>query len=371
MIRPENSEALTIAIREHVEARRTIAVRGGGSTGWRGDADVHADLSAHRGVLDYDPEELVLTVRAGTPLSEVEALLAERRQMLAFDPVDAGLVRDGRAAGATVGGVVATGNAGPRRVTAGATRDHLLGFTAVSGRGEAFKAGGRVVKNVTGFDLPKLFTGSRGTLGVFDTLTLRVLPAPRFEASMVVKASCMEAEPVMHRAMRHPAGISCAAWQAGRLLLRLEGFRPSVDARFDAVATMIGADRVERIEAEESAGLWRGVAQVALLRKTPTLWRTSLPATAGVAFAARMMAEGFAALIDWGGARVWLGGEHAAATMVYRLAAEMGGHARLVRGVSDTPAPLPDTVTRTTSERIRDAFDPHRLLNPGLDPWNH
>jgi len=374
--RPADAESLAECVAAGVEARRPMAIRGAGTSRLSIDADAILDLTAHRGVIDYDPEELVVSVRSGTPLAEVEALLAERRQMLAFDPVDPMTIGRGAPGGVTIGGVVASGNEGPRRVSAGAARDHLLGFTAVSGRGDHFKAGGRVVKNVTGFDLAKLFTGSWGTLGVFDAVTLRVLPLPRFEATLVVSCDCRQGGALMAAALRHAATVSCAAWHDGRALLRLEGFRPSVDARFDQLVQTLGCPAAERADAGDSAALWDAVRTVAPIAAADALWRASLPATNGAAFAEPFVAEGATALLDWGGARVWLGAadkEDAGAGIVHDRAATLGGHARLARA---SPAvrklaapPSPDAVTAKLHARLRDAFDPHHLLNPGLDPW--
>ncbi|HEU4960584.1 MAG TPA: glycolate oxidase subunit GlcE [Sphingomonas sp.] len=374
--RPDSGEALAEVVADCVEARRPMAIRGAGTTDIVIDADAVIDVAAHRGIVDYDPDELVVTARSGTPLAEIEALLAARQQMLAFDPVDPKAIGGGAPGGATIGGVVASGNAGPRRVSAGAARDHLLGFTAVSGRGEAFKAGGRVVKNVTGFDLAKLFAGSWGTLGVLDTVTLRVLPAPRFEATLIVPCDCGEAGRIMAAALRHAVAVSCAAWCDGRALLRIDGFRPSVDARFDQLARMVDRPGVERADGAESARLWNGVRTVAAIATTAALWRVGLPTMRGAAFAEAMTGEGFRVLIDWGGARVWLGGNDdgdGRASVIHQRAAASGGHARLVRASPAVRAhaapPPPDAATAMLLRRLREAFDPHALFNPGLDPW--
>lgn len=373
--RPDSGEALAGIVAECVEARRPMAIRGAGTTDIVIDADTVIDIAAHRGIVDYDPEELIVVARSGTPLAEIEALLASRQQMLAFDPVDPKAISGGAPGGATIGGIVASGNAGPRRVSAGAARDHLLGFTAISGRGEPFKAGGRVVKNVTGFDLAKLFAGSWGTLGVLDTVTLRVVPAPRFEATLIFPCDCVEAGRIMAAGLRHAAAVSCAAWSDGRALFRIDGFRPSVDAWFDQLARMVGRP-AERADGDDSKRLWNAMRTVEAIPATGALWRVGLPTTRGAAFAEAMAGEGFRVLIDWGGARVWLGGADdgdVGAEMVHRRAAASGGHARLVRASPAVRAraapPPPDAVTAMLHRRLREAFDPHGLFNPGLDPW--
>lgn len=373
--RPDNAHSLAECVAECVEARRSIAVRGAGTSRLSIEADSILDLSLHHGLIDYDPEELVISVRSGTSLAEIQALLEERQQMLAFDPVDPMTIGGGAPGGTTIGGVIASGNEGPRRVSAGAARDHLLGFTAISGRGDHFKAGGRVVKNVTGFDLAKLFTGSWGTLGVFDIVTLRVLPLPRFEATLVIRCDCRRGGRLMAAALRHAATVSCAAWHNGRAMLRLEGFRPSVEARIDQLVRALGCHAAELADSADSVALWDEVRTVSPIAATDALWRASLPTTEGAAFVEPFLAEGASVLLDWGGARVWLGvGDEgdAAADVVHRRVMALGGHARLVRAspaVRKQAPPAADAVTAKLNARLRDAFDPHRLLNPGLDPW--
>ena len=214
-----------------VAGGRPLRLRGGGSKdaiGRETDAAV-VDMRGFAGVVDYDPPELVLTVRAGTPLAEVQALVAGEGQMLAFDPFDHAAILGG-APRATIGGVIAAGVSGPARLSRGAARDHLLGFTAVSGRGEKFVAGAKVVKNVTGYDLPKLITGSWGRLAAITELTLKVLPAPQTQRTLVARGlDPAAAVAAMARAMGSAAEVSAAAhlpaWQGGPVTaLRLDGF---------------------------------------------------------------------------------------------------------------------------------------------------
>lgn len=374
---PETAEELAELVADAVGQGRALAVRGRGSCGLsrRMAADWVVETGRLAGIVDYDPDELVITARAGTPLTEIEALLRGRQQMLAFDPVPAALALGETVSDATIGGIVASGSAGPRRPTAGAVRDHLLGFSAVSGRGEAFKAGGRVVKNVTGFDLPKLFAGSWGTLGILDTVTLRTLPAPRFEASLLFSTRLDQAGAVMATALRHSAAVSCAAHSREGTLLRLEGFRPSVDARFERLARDLGAfGKAERIDGEESRRMWDAVRTLSFLPADGALWRMSVPAADGARMLAGLVDAAIAWLIDWGGARLWLAipdSGDANASRVRAAAGASGGHAVLLRASDDVRAAAGtsprDPVAERLATRIKAAFDPAGILNPSLD----
>ena len=378
IVTPETAGEMAALLAEACDRGRKVLVRGSGScalgrrtaaAGWL------LDTRRLTGIVDYDPDELVITARAGTPLGEIEAALAERRQILAFDPVPAALALGEPATSPTIGGIVASGSAGPRRLTAGAVRDHVLGFSGVSGRGEAFKAGGRVVKNVTGFDLPKLFVGSWGSLGVLDTVTLRTLPAPRFEATLMFRTGLDRAGELMSAALRHSAAVSCAAHSDEGTMLRLEGFRASVDARFDGLARDLGSfGSAERVEAEESGRMWHRVRTLGALPPDAALWRISVPPAEGAALLATLQEEAIGWLIDWGGARLWLAvpdtGD-ADALRIRSMALAVGGHAVLLRASDPVRAAAGtsprDPVAERLAERIRSAFDPRGILNPGLD----
>ena len=229
-------------------ATRPLEPVGGGSKRQIGQpvaADL-LDLRALAGIVSYEPAELVLTAHAATPLAAIERALVSHAQRLAFEPPDFGALL-GSAAGQTIGGVLAANLAGSRRVTAGAARDHFLGFRAVSGRGEPFKAGGKVVKNVTGYDLPKLLAGSWGTLAVLTEVTLRVAPAPELDRTLVVAAgSTGECLALLGAALRSPHDVSAAAVDPERgSLLRLEGFAASVEARTRALCDELGCEPQE------------------------------------------------------------------------------------------------------------------------------
>lgn len=377
ILTPDTSEALRDAVETAVARRQAVRVRGGGSQPLDAVADtpVTLDLSRLRGIVDYDPDELVITARAGTPVAEVEAALAQRQQMLAFSPVDPARVLGGAGGRATLGGLVSTGWAGPRRVTAGAVRDHVLGFTGVSGKGDAFKAGGRVVKNVTGFDLPKLFTGAWGTLGVLDTVTLRLYPSPRFEATLCVRADAAKAGHVMSLALNNKSVVSCAAHTRDGVWLRMEGFRPSVEVRLDRLrADLAEFGAMDRIDGAASAALWDRVAIAADVPADAALWRLSLPAASGSRVLARVRDVATGWVQDWGGARLWLGVADAGdahAGLVREAAARAAGTARLLRASPEVRVRVAretaDPALKALGGRVKAAFDPYNLFNPGLD----
>src|SRR5499426_433688 len=249
-LKPRDSKEVEDAVQWALADGKALEIVGGGSKraiGRPAQTDLTLDLSGLSGVTLYEPEELVLTAKAGTPLAEIEALVAARGQMLAFEPPDYGGVLGGERAHATLGGVLAANLAGPRRIKAGAARDHFLGFSAVSGRGEAFKSGGRVVKNVTGYDLCKLMAGSWGTLAVMTEATIKVLPRAETEASVLVLGlDALRAADAMAAAMGSSCDVSGAAHLPAEVAghvpevagaggavtaLRVEGFAPSVAHR--------------------------------------------------------------------------------------------------------------------------------------------
>jgi glycolate oxidase FAD binding subunit len=268
-------------------------------------ADLALDLSGLSGITLYEPEELVLSAKAGTPLSEIEALVAGKGQRLGFEPMDCGQLMGGPVGRGTIGGTIAADLCGPRRITAGAARDHLLGFTAVSGRGESFKSGGRVVKNVTGYDLCKLMAGSWGTLAAMTEVTLKTLPRPETEATVVVPGlDDAAAVRAMTAAMGSACGVSCAAHlpaaaaarfpmgaavAAGRALtaLRLEGVAPSVaHRRADLQGLLRRQGESAVIDEMVSRRLWMAIRDVAAFAAGRTgpeqpLWRISTTPTRG------------------------------------------------------------------------------------------
>jgi glycolate oxidase FAD binding subunit len=356
-----------------------LELRGGGSKAEMRDPGRPAtlvDLTAFSGIVDYDPRELVLTARAATPLAEIERLLGEHGQMLAFEPYDHASLYGRRPGSATLGGVIAANVSGPRRLAAGGARDHVLGFEGVSGRAEAFKAGGRVVKNVTGYDLPRLLTGSWGRLVALTSVTLKVLPRPRTEQTVLVEGpSGAAAIALMARALGSTAEVTAAAHlPAGlsapqaRVALRLEGFAPSVAARAAGLIERCReAGVVSRIDGAESAAFWAQVRVAALLPQSETLWRVTLPPAAGQDFAGQLDAGRCRHFFDWAGGLVWVAAP--AGTDVRAAAQRTGGQAVLVRAPPAERArvgtlhPEPAAIAALRA-RLKAAFDPGGILDP-------
>jgi glycolate oxidase FAD binding subunit len=355
------------------------------------------DLALLSGIRDYAPSELVLTAGAGTPLSEIERVLAEAGQMLAFEPPDwRGLLGAGEqdGAGPTLGGVLACNLSGPRRIKAGAARDHFLGFRGVSGRGEIFKAGGKVIKNVTGYDLPKLMAGSYGTLAALEEVTVKVLPRPETAATLLfTKVEPAAAGHLMTAALGSPHEVSGAAYLPeglpmplalvepdGTVALRLEGPARSVEVRCDSLTREHGTGGAEVLTGSEALAFWRAIGEAAPLSGLTghALWRISVAPARGAELG-QAMSQALDALwfLDWGGGLLWVA--VAEATDAGAGAIRSGirgpdgrdtGHATLVEGspalrgsvavFEPQPAPL-----AALSRRIKDAFDPAHILNPG------
>jgi glycolate oxidase FAD binding subunit len=325
------------------------------------------DLTDLNGIVCYEPDELVLSARAATPLAEVERLLAGCGQRLAFEPPPLDALLGTRAA-ATLGGTLAANASGSRRFAAGAARDHFLGFRAVNGRGERFKAGGRVVKNVTGYDLPKLLAGSWGTLAVLTEVTVRVHAAPECEHTLVLPADDAErAAQIFTRVLALPCEVSGAAFEPGRgVCLRLEGFETSVLARSERLLDVLGRPDHDLVSGSDSGALWRQIAGAAAVASAPLVWRLSLP-PADVSRVVRALApERY--LIDWGGGLLWVGAAEVDADTV--RGALKSGHATLIKAPASVRAatavfpPLPAALALLAA-RLKAAFDPADRLNPG------
>lgn len=378
ILRPGDTGELIEMVADAAFGERHLEVRGGGTKRGIGAPDRHTTIvetAAFSGVVDYEPSELVLTVRPATPLAAVEALLAEHRQMLAFEPWDHGSLLGAKTGSATIGGVVAAGVAGPRRVTAGGARDHLLGFAAVSGRGEAFKGGGKVVKNVTGYDTPKLMAGSWGQLAIFTELSLKVLPRPRFTATVAIRGlGPAAAVAAMAQAVGSRCGAAAAAYLPARhgdlsvTALRLEGFRQSVEARAEqlrgALSQFGGAELLEEREGEV---LWSSVRLADPLAAADTVWRAQVAPSrsAGLADALdRLEASWFC---DWGGALLWIGAP--AHADIRAAVAQHSGHATLVRGPLELRRAIParnseNPAVAALEARVKQGFDPAGVLDP-------
>jgi len=345
-------------------AEAPLRIEGGGTRGLGGEG-AGLSLSALSGVVLYEPGALTLVVKAGTALAEVEAVLAAEGQRLAFEPMDHRRLL-GREGVPTIGGVAAANVSGPRRVQAGACRDAMLGVRFVDGRGEVIRNGGRVMKNVTGYDLVKLMAGSRGTLGVLTEIAFKVLPVPEAAATLVLGGLSDDAAvAAMAAALGAPFDVSGAAHlpETGETLIRIEGFAASVDYRAGRLAELLGRFGGSRVESDPLAGaaLWRRVRDVEDFADRPgDVWRISVRPSDGPR--AAQAARAGAAVYDWGGGLVWVLVEEG--RDIRPDLAGISGHAIRVRGAgplaSAEPAPL-----EAMTARLKAAFDPKGILNPG------
>jgi glycolate oxidase FAD binding subunit len=396
-VKPRDAIEVEQAIRWALAANKALEVAGHGSKRAIGRAaqwDATLDLSGLSGVTLYEPEELVLSAKAGTPLSEIEALVAASKQELAFEPMDYGGILGGPANAGTIGGAIAANLSGPRRIKAGAARDHFLGVAAVSGRGETFKAGGRVVKNVTGYDLCKLLAGSWGTLAAMTEVTIKTLPrAETEETVLVLDLKDATAGKVMSAALASFADVSAAAHlpavTAARLavnasgaatVFRVEGVAPSVAQRKSVLQTLLSPFGALGTLAEApSRALWRAIRDVGPFAAAGPagkrdVWRISTAPSHGAEIG-RALGEkaGAELLYDWAGGLVWAAlppAEDAHAPLVRAAVAAAGGHATLIRAPAAVRAAV-DVFTpeapalAALTKRVRESFDPQGVLNAG------
>lgn len=374
IFKPATSEDLRDAIRDGGQKLEIVGAGTKRGYGRPVRARANLDMSALSGIVSYEPEELVVTVKAGTPLAELEAELATRRQRLAFEPADWGRLLGAGPGRATIGGIVAANVAGPRRVSHGAARDHVLGLSCVSGRGESFVCGGKVVKNVTGFDLPKLLTGSLGTLAIIDQVTLRVAPWPDAVRTIILHGlDDTRAIAAMNAGLGSPYEVSGAAHLDGTTALRLEGPAVSVLARAEALSRDLAPFGTPgMLGQEESERLWQIVRDIhPFIGDFRLVWRLMVPPSgAAEAVAAIAAAHPLEAIYDRGGALVWLAMTDPAEALVRQAAEAAGGRATLFRAPAELREaippfhPEPPALARL-SARIRAAFDPRCILNPG------
>jgi len=379
-IKPRDAKELRQAVEWALAEDATLDVRGLGSKisiGRPTRCKQVLDLSGMSGVVDYAPEELVITLHAGTPLREVEALLAQRNQMLAFEPPDLGPLLGREPGDGTLVGSLMGNFAGPRRISAGAARDHLLGFSGVNGRGEAFKSGGRVMKNVTGYDLSKLLAGSWGTLAVLDQVSIKVLPAPdQTRTLLLLGLDDAAAVRAMCAAMGSPHEVSGAACVSGRTALRVEGVAPSVEARIRGLRELLAGinARMEELGTLDSRTFWREVRDAAPLasQRDTIVWRISCPPTEGPEVVARVRAKrpNAAAYYDWSGGLIWLSLPASSDADHAIVREHLSGHATLIRAPEAVRAAVPvfqplAPALAALSVRVKESFDPKGLFNPG------
>jgi glycolate oxidase FAD binding subunit len=350
-------QALTDRIQQARAERTPLAIRGGGTKDFYGGVPSGEpfDVTALRGISSYEPSELVVSARCGTPLEELEGTLAEQGQCLPFEPPRF-------KTGGTVGGMVAAGLAGPSRAAVGGVRDYVLGATLLNGRGELLSFGGQVMKNVAGYDVSRLLAGSLGVLGVICEVSLKVLPIAPATTTLRFELDQATALQTLHGWAAQPLPINASAWWDGMLVVRLRGARAAVDA---ACAKLGG----ERVDEALATSFWLGLrdhqdeffvgAQKAVTGGA-SLWRLSLPAVAPV------LPLSGEQLVEWGGAQRWL----CTSTPVAQLrdaAARVGGHATLFMAQDKSAgafAPLSAPLDRIHRE-LKAAFDPDRIFNPG------
>ena len=366
------------AVRSAAADGRTLRLRGGGTKDFWGQSltgDV-LDTRAHRGIVSYEPSELVVTVRGGTSLAELEAALAEKGQCLAFEPPHFGQ-------GATVGGMVAAGLSGPARATAGAVRDYVLGARFINGKGEDLTFGGQVMKNVAGYDVSRLMAGSWGTLGLITEVSLKVLPVAPAEATLMCAGLPQKAAlDLLHRWGGQPLPLNASAWVcdttaqpvADYLFVRLRGAVAAVQSavvRMSADALALGA-QVQAMDNAEAQQDWRASGEQTLpFFDAPAadacLWRLSVPQTAPV------LDVPYAQYIEWQGAQRWLWAPASAAVALRELAQSVGGHATLFRAsaahaegdkIAGVNTPL-DAVQERIQLQLQKQFDPQGVFATG------
>ncbi len=394
-LKPRDAKEVEEAVRWALGNDKSLELAGQGTKrgiGRPSQTDLTLDLSGLTGVTLYEPAELVLSARAGTPIDEIEVLLEKNNQELAFEPMDYGPLLGGEANRGTLGGVIAANLSGPRRIKSGAARDHFLGVTAVTGRAETIKSGGRVVKNVTGYDLCKVLAGSWGTLGAMTDITVKVLPKAETEATVLVAGlDDARACAAMAAAMGSSCDVSGAAhlpdhvasWFDGlprpeaSTVLRLEGFAPSVVHRKGALAALMKSyGPVAVLDEKNSRALWQSIRHVKPFAGEATrarpLWRISVPPSRGheIAAAITPAAQMF---YDWGGGLIWVAmpfADEPDATAIRGAVAAVGGHATLIRAPAAVRAAVDvfaseDPASSALAKRVKESFDPKGVLNPG------
>lgn len=344
-------ESFTDAVKQAAEKRQTLYIKGGSSKYFYGipplEDTLPLDVTGNLGIVDYEPSELIITARAGTPLHEIENTLAQHGQMLAFEPPHFGQ-------SATLGGCVATGLSGPRRAYAGAVRDFVLGVRILDGQGRVMSFGGRVMKNVAGYDVSRLMAGSMGTLGILLEVSLKVLPKPATERTLCLVTTMAQALELMRYYATRPLPVSATCYIDGRLYVRLSGMETAVAAAQEQLGGEVDEDGETFLESIRHH-------THPFFHSRPVLWRLSVKATT-----APLSLPG-EQLIEWGGALRWFAPVEAiAADEVRRLAAAAGGHATLFygdRAGTSVFQPLSPVLQRM-HQRLKQQFDPAGILNP-------
>jgi glycolate oxidase FAD binding subunit len=375
-------EQFQAQISHAIAAGQTLSIQGGNSLHFYGEAVASAqvlDTRAHTGIVSYEPSELDVTVRAGTPLSELEALLAEQGQCLAFEPPRYRAANDNHSQ-ATVGGAVACGLAGPARAVAGGVRDHVLGVQMINGKGECLNFGGQVMKNVAGYDVSRVLAGSMGTLGLITDVSLKVLPQAPAEVTLACPLPQQAALELLHRWGAQPLPLNASCWVKDSstqpaqeiLFVRLRGAVAAVASavpRMSADVLAAGSQAL-LVDRDKALADWSACRDQSLSFFTPpapdlALWRLSLPPTAPV------LALPYSPLIEWQGGLRWLWAPLSAASELRAAAVQVGGHATVFRPpvtpVSDRPSVFPSlsAVPQRIQRELQKQFDPHGVFNTG------
>ncbi len=384
ILSPTTESDIVAAISDARAKRTSLAIQGGGTRknlGRPAQAERTLSLAAMDGIVFYEPAEMVFCARAGTPVATIEKMLAERGQMLPFEPMDHRRLYGGAGA-PTIGAVAACNISGPRRISHGAARDSLIGLKLVNGAGESIKTGGRVMKNVTGLDLVKLSSGAFGALGVLTEATFKALPRPETSATLIIRnLDDSRAIAALSQALGSPFEVSGAAHlPAGagapeaRTLLRVENFKSSVDYRLGELRKLVGGDIV--LADDETRALWRDIGDCAMFAAPDdrAVWRISTAPSRGPDLVRLVQKGGAVAhFFDWGGGLIWLAvdaADDAREKDVRAATAACGGHATLVRAPDELRAridvfqPLPEPMMKL-SRAIKTSFDPDGILNPG------
>ena len=339
------TQALVDQVKTAFDNDTTLAIHGGRSKDFLGAefAGQSLDLSGHQGIVNYQPVELVMTVRAGTLLSDVNAALAEQGQSLPFEPPGFGPT-------ATIGGTIATGVSGPARPYTGSARDYMLGVRMINGQGEHLRFGGEVMKNVAGYDISRVMTASHGTLGAITEVSLKVLPVAKAETTLMFQMSAADAVARFNALAGKPLPITATAWAAGVAYIRLSGAASAVDA----AATELGGTVVD--------APWHAMSELTheSVSEAPTLWRVSVPQVAPV----QAMAGSEPSLLEWGGAQRWITSDVDPLQLRAEVKA-MGGHATLYRGQGAPVFQPLDAGMAALHSRIKTSFDPKGLFNRG------
>lgn len=342
-----NLEQLSRAVREAAQSGTALVIRGGASKAFYGRAvqGPALETTGLHGIVEYEPSELVVTVKAGTALAELEFALAEKGQMLPFEPPYF-------APSATVGGVVATGLSGPARAYRGSVRDFVLGLEIIDGKGDVLRFGGKVIKNVAGYDVSRLMVGANGTLGVITEVSFKVLPLPTCETTLQFSMDEAAALKIMNEWAGKPLPLSATCFADGHLWVRLSGSENGVNA----AAAKLGGEPLANAKQ-----FWHSVREQSIMPAGPRLWRFAVPATAPA------LGLPGKQIIEWGGAQRWLLSDELSTAQIRETALRVGGHGTLFRGAApgeEVFQPLASGIA-TIHQRLKKTFDPVGILNRG------